>query len=124
LCYVFKDIEQRDRQDFSLESLPQGLEDYYEKHWELMGLNAKPQPQDKIQIVSILASVNQPVSCSLIAQLAAVDVWIVLEIIKEWKQFLQKQHFNKQQCYTIYHNSFRDFLNSKDEVRIARGEAV
>ncbi|MEM7589960.1 MAG: ATP-binding protein [Cyanobacteria bacterium P01_A01_bin.83] len=124
LFYVLKDIEQKERQDFSLESLPQGLEGYYKKHWELMGLNAKPLPRDKIQIVSILANIKQPVSRSLIAQLAAVDVWIVQEIIKEWKQFLQKQHFNKQQCYSIYHNSFRDFLNSKDEVRIARGEAV
>ncbi|NEO66057.1 MAG: ATP-binding protein [Moorea sp. SIO4G2] len=124
LVYVFKDIEQRDRQDFSLKNLPQGLKGYYEKHWNLMGMNAQPEPLDKITIVSILVSIDQPISCHSIAQESAVEELTVNKVLKDWKQFLHKQHLEKKVCYSIYHNSFRDFLNSKDEVRIARGEAI
>lgn len=123
LRYVLPEIESGAYRTLSLDLLPAGLEGYYNDHWRLMGMTAKPLPRAKIRIVYILCEVRQPVSAAQISQFATdeaiqVDELSVLEVLEEWKQFLT-QHRASPPTYSIYHASFRDFLHRKDIVAAA-----
>jgi hypothetical protein len=67
LCYVLGDIESVGYENLNMESLPQGLEGYYEGHWDRMKLNEQPPPRGKLKIVYFLAVARQPVTSRVIA---------------------------------------------------------
>ncbi|NER97703.1 MAG: ATP-binding protein [Symploca sp. SIO1B1] len=119
LRYVLPQIEKGFYQDLSINSLPKGLEGYYEDHWVRMGMTAKPLPRTKLKIVYILGEILQPVSSQLISEYANEEQLTVQDVIDEWEQFLHKQPIDNQTCYSIYHASFQDFLNRKDIVQAA-----
>lgn len=121
LRYVLPEIEQG---RYDLDTLPVGLECYYEDHWRRMGMTAKPLPRAKIRIIYILCELRQPASRTLIHQFAdddeiSVDVLTVQDVLDEWNQFLHEQYEAAGTRYSIYHNSFRDFLHRKDIVQAA-----
>lgn len=115
LRYVLLAIEEGAYQDLSVESLPQGLEDYYYQHWQRMGMTAKPLPRTKIKIVYILAELPEPVSRKLISEFTGETELTVQEVLNEWQQFLH----DKQERYSFYHASFRDFLHRQEIVQAA-----
>lgn len=119
LRLVLRDIERGKYRNLSIDSLPQGLQDYYEKHWRDMGMTAKPLPRIKIKIVYVLAELREPVSRQLIAEFASEDAFTVQEVLDEWEQFLRDEMVNCETCYSIYHSSFCDFLARKDIVQAA-----
>ncbi|MBD2213327.1 hypothetical protein H6G27_26135 [Nostoc linckia FACHB-104] len=119
LRYVLPQIEDGFYQDLSIESLPKGLEGYYEDHWRRMGMAAKPLPRTKLKIVYILGEIRQPVSRRLISEYASEDQLTVQNVLDEWEQFLHEQPIDDQTCYSIYHSSFQDFLHRKDIVQAA-----
>ncbi|MEM7589958.1 MAG: hypothetical protein AAF383_00280 [Cyanobacteria bacterium P01_A01_bin.83] len=119
LRYVVPQIEKGFYQDLSIESLPTGLQGYYEDHWVRMGMKAKPLPRTKLKIVYILGEIRQPVSSRLISEYASEEQLTVQEAIEEWEQFLHEQPMDNQTCYSIYHASFQDFLHRKDIVQAA-----
>ena len=119
LRYVLADIERCVYQNLSIDSLPQGLEAYYEKHWRDMGMTAKPLPRTKIKIVYVLAELREPVSRELIADFAREDAFTVQEVLDEWEQFLRHEQVDGETCYSVYHSSFCDFLVHKDIVQAA-----
>lgn len=119
LHYITLDMGMGRYGDFSLQDIPAGLERYYESHWALMGMRAKPLPKAKIKIVYILAEVRQPVSRQLIATFAKEDELTVQEVLDEWEQFLHRHRINEQTRHSVYHSSFREFLHRKDIVQAA-----
>jgi hypothetical protein len=119
LRYVIPDIANKRYDDFSLIDVPTGLKGYYESHWTLMGMHAKPLPKAKIKIVYILAEVRQPVSRPLIATFAKEDELTVQEVLDEWEQFLHRHRIKGQTRHIVYHPSFREFLHRKDIVQAA-----
>ncbi|OLT59536.1 ATP-binding protein [Moorena bouillonii] len=119
LRYVLPQIEKGLYHDLSLESLPTGLQGYYENHWVRMGMTAKPLPRTKLKIVYVLGETHQPVSLRLISEYANEEQLTVQDVIDEWEQFLHEQPIDKQTCYSIYHASFQDFLHRKDIVQAA-----
>jgi len=119
LKYVLPDIKNGKYKDLSIESLPQGLQAYYEDHWRRMGMAAKPLPRTKINIVYFLAEFREPLSRELLADLVKKDAFTVQEVLDEWEQFLRKEQVDSQTCYSIYHSSFCDFLYRKDIVQAA-----
>ena len=119
LRYVLPEIESGAYQDLALESIPVGLQSYYEDHWRRMGMTALPLPRAKIKIVYILVEIRRPVSRQLVSSLANEDDLTVQEVLDEWGQFLHKQIEDGQNRYSVYHLSFRDFLHRKDIVQAA-----
>jgi len=124
LYYIISAIEQGDYKDVSLEKLPVGLGEYYEDHWKRMGMMASSTPRDKIYIIYVLAEVRRPVSRSLIVDFLekvdpSLDVIRVQEVLDEWRQFFSRINFEPEPRYSLYHNSFSDFLHQKEIVRAA-----
>lgn len=115
LRYVLNDIEAGLYQGESLDSLPQGLRRYYQKHWELMEMTADPLPIDKIRTIYVLALVREAVSRRLLAELTEIADYQLRPILRQWEQFLRLQQVEGDTRYTIYHASFSDFLKEEAE---------
>jgi hypothetical protein len=126
LYYVLPAIEDSEYQDLSLENLPQGLQGYYSKHWEYMGMNAKPLSRFKLKLIYMLSLFPQLISDSLVIKIFShageedEELEIrVQEILDEWSRFLRKKNKYGQTFYSLYHSSFREFLHRKDIVQKA-----
>lgn len=124
LWYVLGDIEKGKYQDLSIEKLPDGLEGYYVDHWRRMGIKAHPLPRLKILTVYILSETPDPISLNMICNILDYNKYKVDEIqlqsiLREWGQFLHEQPAPEGKRYSIYHTSFRDFLNRQDIVHAA-----
>ena len=117
LKYVLDDIEQGNYRDISLESLPQGLEKYYDQHWHRMKMNVKPLPVIKLKIIYFLTKTRKPVSCGMLAKFSGEISLTVQEILDEWGQFLRIHQTEGKPVYSIYHAAFQDFLYRKDIVQ-------
>ena len=124
LRYVLREIEDGTYQDLKISRLPLGLRGYYESHWGQMGMTAKPLPRLKITIIYILSESRLPISCQLLRQFLTgggiqTDEFEIQAVLDEWDQFLHKEPGVGGTHYSIYHNSFRDFLNRQDIVQKA-----
>ncbi|BDA74075.1 hypothetical protein CAL7716_082410 [Calothrix sp. PCC 7716] len=117
LRYVLTDIENGKYSNLSIDSLPQGLMAYYEDHWRRMGMLDEPLPMHKVAIVYFLAELREPVSRRLLAELSDEKSVTVQSVLNEWKQFLRETLVNTENRYSIYHQSFSDFLYRKDIVQ-------
>ncbi|MFM6225033.1 MAG: hypothetical protein ACKPDM_32575 [Dolichospermum sp.] len=119
LRYVLEAIAEGFYKDEKLEELPKGLEGYYESHWRIMGMTKKPLPKDKIKIIYAICFAKEAISDDLIAKYSKQSKLKVLEVLRDWTQFLeiQKQENNQPNLYRFYHESFRDFLQKQDLVK-------
>ncbi|MEG4346645.1 ATP-binding protein [Microcoleus sp. A003_D6] len=121
---VLVEIEDGIYQDSTIESLPQGLENYYKDHWRLMGMTSDPPPLTKFRIVYVLSENPEPIPYRDIVQIikstgeqeAEFNVQYVLE---KWKQFLHNPIMYGQTFYRFYHDSYRRFLENREDVKAA-----
>jgi transcriptional regulator with XRE-family HTH domain len=105
--------------DKPLDELPVGLQGYYENHWHIMGMTAKPLPKNKIKIVYVMCALHSAASREVIAKYSKQNALTVQEVLDGWAQFLQKQESYQPPRYRFYHGSFRDFLHRRDIVQAA-----
>jgi hypothetical protein len=124
LRYVVPELERGRYQDLSIKELPLGLKGYYWDHWLRMGMQARPLPKLKIHIVYILSEVRQPVSTQMVFDILVhnkfeVDLLDVQDVLREWRQFLDEQPYPDGKRWSVYHASFRDFLNREDIIQAA-----
>ncbi|NJM23327.1 MAG: helix-turn-helix domain-containing protein [Richelia sp. RM2_1_2] len=105
--------------DKPLDELPVGLQGYYENHWHIMGMIAKPLPKNKIKIVYVMCVLGSAASREVIAKYSKQNALTVQEVLDGWAQFLQKQESYQPPRYRFYHESFRDFLHRQDIVQAA-----
>jgi len=119
LRYVLPEIEKGAYKNIDFENIPVGLQNYYEDHWRRMGMMTKPLPELKIQIIYILSELHKPISTELLADCCRQNEVQVQEIVDEWTQFLHRKVIDHKVRYSLYHASFRDFLNRKEIVKAA-----
>jgi hypothetical protein len=112
LRYVLPGIAKGEYDDLSLKQLPDGLQEYYQVHWERMGMDKKPQ-EVKVSILFILVEIGTPIPCEMIAAIAQQDEYDVQVVLNEWVEYLKPQSIKGENCYSIYHASFLDFLKAK-----------
>lgn len=116
LRYVLNDIAEGRYQSEALDnSLPEGLERYYRRHWQVMKLHIRPLPLDKICTIYVLAAVKEPISRQLLGQLTEVVESDLFGFLEDWEQFLRLQTVTRETRYSIYHASFSDFLYKQAE---------
>ena len=127
LTLVLKDIrdgllnaENIDR----IENLPDGLEEYYRRHWDVM----RSRDSDRFlrfeePVICLLGTINEPVSAdevmAWIRQVWTARHWdlgelsrrVVLDVLRQWGEFLDNVMVQGVRRYALYHESFRDFLD-------------
>ncbi|OYD95791.1 hypothetical protein CDG76_12775 [Nostoc sp. 'Peltigera membranacea cyanobiont' 210A] len=116
LYYVLPSISRGDYQDLSLEELPEKLQGYYEQHWKQMQMHT-PDKWTNAIILCVLVEVGKPISCESIARITGRDEYDVLELLNKWLEFLRKQKQNQEDYYSIYHQSFADFLRNQPSLK-------
>jgi hypothetical protein len=130
LVHVLRDIAEgvlttEDVDD--IQKLPQGLRDYYQRHWNAMRSADQEQFRRYQQpVVCLLATVREPVAVPQLLEwtsqfwrrqgwdAAALDPIAVADVLKAWREFLDEDRVDGQVRYRVYHASFQDFL--ADEV--------
>jgi hypothetical protein len=120
LRHILPDIEDGAYQNITkLDSFPKGLQEYYEKHWERMGMNDKSTPNRivKLYVIYHLSESYIAISRALLSEYVEQPEIIVQDVIDEWIQFLHKLIIQKETCYKIYHQSFQDFLHRDETVK-------
>jgi hypothetical protein len=117
LHYVLPEIEKGAYKDLAFERLPVGLQNYYEDHWRRMGMMAGPPPDTKLKVLYILSEVRNPLSRRVLAKYSGVDEVPVQRVLDEWREFLHPIPGGTIMRYSLYHDTFRDFLNRKDIIQ-------
>ncbi|WP_313934760.1 MULTISPECIES: hypothetical protein [unclassified Nostoc] len=112
LRYVLPGIAKGEYNDLSLKQLPDGLQEYYQIHWERMGMDKKPQ-ELKVFILFILVEIGTPIPCKMMVDIAQQDKYDVQVVLDNWVEYLKQQNIKGEDCYSIYHASFLDFLKEK-----------
>jgi len=115
LRYVLPAIANGDYGNFQINDLPEGLLQYYEQHWQRMGMEGQNKPH--ATLLSILIEAKTPVSSKLIAETAGRDENDVLEVLEKWRGFLKKVSVEGQECYAAYHYTFAEFLQQKPAIK-------
>jgi len=124
LRYVLNDIENGEYRDVSLEDLPRELTGYYRKHWaQMMGREDDPLLEMKVKIIYVISKAREAVSRGWIARSVGETDFKVQQVLKKWDSFLRQQQVSGEIRYSIYHNSFREFL-AKDETVQSAGVDV
>jgi hypothetical protein len=123
LRYVLGSVEAGDYRTLDSATRPIGLQGYYENLWQRMGMTNKPLPHDKIRLLYILSEAPEPISRELLADFAGLNVAEVQAVIDEWQQFLVVQEKQGDRRYQLFHQTFREFLRSK-EILLASGITI
>lgn len=118
LYHVLPEIETGKLIPNSADDLPDGLLDYYKRHWRQMR-DGKEEEFDTVYapIVCILGVAQEPVTIQQIAAWTKLSHGQVKDYIGFWREFLEDERIDERHCYRIYHASFQDFL--KDQVDLA-----
>ena len=120
LRYVLDEIETGTYEDISLKDLPMGLQQYYKKHWgQMMGRDDDPLLEMKVKIIYVLSKAREAVSRGWIAKSVAETDFKVNQVLRKWDSFLRQQQVDGEIRYSIYHNSFREFLAQDETVQSA-----
>lgn len=119
LRYVLPEIANGLYENITSGQLPDGLQEYYQIHWQRMGMDSAPR-QLMLIILFILVANRTPIPCEMIAQIADEDEFEVQKVLNEWYEYLKPQILDGDICYSIYHSSFLDFLKSKRDLKANR----
>ncbi|MDB9535632.1 NACHT domain protein [Dolichospermum planctonicum CS-1226] len=119
LRYVLPAIAEGKYNDLNLNQLPQGLQDYYQTHWNRMNMNNSSKEM-RVMILFILVEIGTPISGEMISEIINKDECHVQDVLDEWIEYLRKQNIDGDRCYSIYHASFLDFLKGKREFKATR----
>lgn len=118
LRYVLPAIERGEFRHGTLAELPQGLKDYYERHWrQIRAIDEDMWVDYRQPVICFLAMAQEPVTVWQIASWAKLKPARVLSAIRDWREFLDEDPVAGVMRYRIYHQSFQDFLAGKDEAR-------
>ena len=115
LVYVLEDIRTGRLAVLDMNTvrdLPAGLRAYYQRLWRTMrGRDTERFERVYEPVLRVLAVVREPVTPPMLSELTRLDPARVLEVIRDWRQFLNATDENSAQSrYRVYHSSFRDFL--------------
>ena len=117
---MLDEIETGTYEDVSLKDLPMGLQQYYKKHWgQMMGKDDDPLLEMKVKIIYVLSKAREAVSRGWIAKSVAETDFKVQQVLRKWDSFLRQQPVDGEIRYSIYHNSFREFLAQDETVQSA-----
>ncbi|PSB24243.1 hypothetical protein C7B69_13670, partial [filamentous cyanobacterium Phorm 46] len=91
-----------------------------QKHWgQMMGRDDDPLLEMKVKIIYVLSKAREAVSRGWIAKSVGERDFEVQRVLRKWDSFLRQQQVDGEIRYSIYHNSFREFLEKDETVQSA-----
>lgn len=126
LHYVLPEIERGTYRERRFNTLPSGLENYYEDHWQRMKEGDENAWFDyKLPVLVALTIAKEPISLNLIRDFSGVQRDSrVQAVVDEWAPFLQplemEEEGEREIRWRLYHESFFDFVTRKDQVEAER----
>lgn len=130
LRMVLPEIEIGAYTDLELNSIPAGLNSYYEDHWRRMRQqNVLDWFDYKLPVIVALTVVKEPVSIDLITDFSYIeDKRRIRAVLKDFDQFIFKTDVeyegSTQRRYRWYHASFFEFIAAKEDVADERVDLV
>ena len=91
---------------------PQGLQIYYQNHVDKMNLTTTKQQTMAGKVLNILVQ-EQSISIETIAERLDEDEYEIKVILGRWREFLHLESIAAEVKYSLYHPSFRDWLQQK-----------
>ncbi len=104
--------------NFNLNDLPTTLKDYYDLHWERMGMN-RPENIHKKKILYLFKEARQKkgnIYDEFIVEIFTIDIDILDQVITEWYQYLREVGNENVFYYDFYHQTFFEYLTQKKEL--------
>jgi len=122
LVYVLRDIRDGRLTAGNIENirkLPQGLRDYYRRHWRQMEVADRDQFTALYKpVLLLLAAVREPVSVEQIHGWTTLEDGDIRRVLTEWRQFLNEEEGERDEpMWRVYHASFREFLREEVGLR-------
>jgi len=113
LYYVLRELTQG---SYTQNTLPDGLQNYYEDHWKRMKEgNEDAWYEYKLPIIATLSYFPVPIQLDRIVQYAELkSATRAYDYLQELSAFIHPSN----DTYSIYHDSFSTFLKGRDEVMI------
>jgi len=90
--------------------MPPRLEEYYQSLWENM--RGEGLSEVELGVLNVLVEQQQPLSAEAIADIIDADEYDVEEVLENWRSLLHQPEIHGEICYSLYHWSFRKFLQS------------
>ncbi|MEG4231851.1 AAA family ATPase [Microcoleus sp. Pol11C3] len=91
--------------------LPPGLAAYYQNHW--LRMRGDGLSEVDLSVLNVLVQSTTGLSVSAIANIIDQDEYDVEKALDNWIEFLNKQEIGGEICYSLYHNSFREWLEKQ-----------
>ena len=127
LSLVLDALERGELRELGPGDLPQGLQRYYSKHWKLMqGADEEAFLTWKRPVLEALAVAPEPLSLERVMEFSRVaDRRRVQRALELWRPFLHVtrepgENRRRVELYSIYHESFREFLEEKADIAGAK----
>ena len=96
----------------NVHDLPEGLREYYERHWKAMR-GQQPEAFERVYepVLRTLATIREPISLAELQEYSGVAPARIRDVVREWRQFLNEETSpSGEPVYRVYHASFQDFL--------------
>lgn len=118
LRHVLPAIEAGKFEHGTVDELPQGLLEYYERHWrQIRAIDEDAWVEYRQPVIYFLATAQESVTVWQISSWSDLKPARVLAAIRDWREFLDEEVAGEVKRYRIYHASFREFLAGKDELK-------
>ena len=88
--------------------LPPGLAAYYQNHW--LRMTGDDLSAIELSVLNVLVKSTTGLSVSAIANILDLDEYDVEKVLDNWIEFLNKQEIGGETWYSLYHDSFREWL--------------
>ena len=102
----------------SIKGLPRGLNGYYSRHWtDMKDADQARFEQQQRPVLCFLAIVREPVTTTQLSEWTDLEPGPVLDVIREWLEFLNEDDESVPSLFRIYHRSFAEFLDQRENLR-------
>jgi len=108
--YILPDIAEGKYISLAITELPQGLADYYRQHWLRMEMSNKERSKDKLKVIYTISKVKTSCSIQSLVSYTQCNREVIILVLDEWYQFFRIDEIGSEECFSIYHQSFNDFL--------------
>ncbi len=120
LHHVVQDIDSGHFDGRAIDRLPEGLQAYYLDHWHRMGMDSARPPMARLRVLYVLLEYQEPATIGQLADMVGASAAEVAAIIRQWRQFLRKDDSGPEPAYSMYHESFADFLRREETIAASR----